>query len=268
MSTKSEAIEPTAGRFFLPLLIACGLGVLILGGCMQTTGDLGRAKTGFTAEVLSPLADRTIYKARGGVVSDLPLADQERVLNAQLWRFYRPPRASGWAVIGFDRYDRKKLLSGETLEKGLARYYKALASKDYRSTHTRYRTIVADIDSDLAVMPKVLDAICAVRELDRKRGIAAASLTGIDEQKRIDVNLRRRENLTTFETFARALEFRYESYSFALKQLLLDDPDATARNVDTRLSQLGIAVSNTSSGYICANSAPSVRPPAPAPVML
>ena len=48
--------------------------------------------------------------------------------------------------------------------------------------------------------------------------------------------------------FALALDYRYQSYSYALKRLLVETPDEAARKVDAGLEPLGARVDAARSG--------------------
>jgi hypothetical protein len=230
---------------------------LLVSACSQTTGDFGRAPPQGLTTSLRPTLDRVVTAANGGRVSDLPQSDEEKGLDARLWRFYHLAHADGTLLGGGIDLDRKALLSGAAFETDLPQYYQALSGRNFRSTHTIYHALQADIDADLAVLPATFEAICAVQDLDRKRGVAVAGFDGLSDKDRLDVALRRDENRGKIDLFVKALDFRYQSYSYALKRLLLDAPYKQATGVDASLSEMATALGTAREGSFCPGDAAS-----------
>lgn len=64
---------------------------------------------------------------------------------------------------------------------------------------------------------------------------------------------RKGENDVYIAWFVRAARYRYESYSIALKRLLVETPHEEAREIDALLSTLAINVERAERGAFCSD---------------
>lgn len=240
------------GLAFSTVLIA-----LSLTGCARNVGDLGRAPTGIVESKLLPAVERYTSVNDTNGLSHLPLTDEEVRMNNALWRFFASPHAREWSYTGQARLNRVELASGRAFNDQLNRYYVYLQRYGFRSSAVRYRAMADHIDADLAEIPAAFDSICAVQELDARRKRAVASFPELGPDERRQVDLRMAENRRTIAAFALALEFRYQSYSYALKRFLVEAPDEGAREVDSRLSDLAAKNTLANAGTYC-SPAPGV----------
>lgn len=239
-----------------------------LAACGSPVGDLGRSRPPGPLAGLKPNLDRLVTGATGHPASELPRSDEERLRDARLWHFYRLPHADGSLLGTKDDLDRAALLDGSAFDNDVPRYYQAVSGRQYRSSHTRYRALQSDVDMDIAAVPPAFSALCAVEKLDKKRSLAAGQFTELGAKMTDDLTLRVAENQRHAEVFARALEFRYESYTYALKRLLLDAPYQEAREIDASLSQMATSVDAARVGKFCAETDPPRLTPVAAAIEL
>ena len=105
--------------------------------------------------------------------------------------------------------------------------------------------------ADLATVDGVFRSICAVREVDRQRGVAAAGLEGLEAEVLADQRVRAAENEVHIGRFVAALGYRYAAYSYALDHLLVETPHEEAVAADGGLSDLVAWVDRAEAGDFC-----------------
>lgn len=243
----SRRLWRRAGRV---VLVAVIVG---LAACSQRAGDLGRQPNDYlTRNVYDPI-DRRLMTGGRIEMSKLPLADEERQMYDVLWRFFSAPYARKWTVFGTSRVSPVDLETGEWTEK-TDRYYVWLKRSSFQSSRARYNALGADISADTLTVGKAFDAVCAVQRLDAQRQTASGSFPELGEDELAEVDLRLKENRTAIGNFALALNYRYQSYTYALKRLLVETPDEAARVVDAGLSNLGTRVDAARFGDYCGKS--------------
>lgn len=200
------------------------MGSALLAGALAactTVGDLGRPKpvSSFVA-----MQDNAINET-----------DEERQMRDRIWRFLQAPHAKAW----FARRQRE-----------VSAYYIWLTGADFRSSHTRFNAIAADVDADLATIPATFEAVCAVEEIDRRRGVALAGL-GLAPEMATAVDARRASNAAEVDRLTDALEFRLQSYGYALDRLLVETPHEEARRADDKLNELALFVRRADRDEFC-----------------
>ncbi|MDF2799339.1 MAG: hypothetical protein K0R85_2083 [Devosia sp.] len=233
-------------------------GVLIavlLAGCgPRPTGDFGRARPSYTHDVLLPEAGKVLADARDEPVSSFNLTDQETEMHDRVWRFLVAPHAKDWFFDVATELQRTRIAVDLDTRFDIDRYYNWLRTTPYQSSRVRYSTVGRHIEADLDTVPGTFAAICAVIEVDRQRAIAVATLSSVGPKERADVAARHAENTQRISWFVRALDYRYQSYNFALNQLLVETPHEQSVAVDETLRQLAGWVSRAGRGDFCAGA--------------
>ncbi len=212
-----------------------------LAACSQRAGDLGRQRSDYlTRNVYDPI-DRRLLTGGAIEMSKLPLSDEERRMYNVLWRFFSAPQAREWTAFGTSRISPIDLATGKSDEK-TDRYYAWLKRSNFQSSRARYNAVAGHVAADVQTIASAFDAVCAVMRLDTRRRTAVDAFPdlGADEQEQVELRLK--ENAIAVANFALALDYRYQSYSYALKRLLVETPDEAARTVDAGLSALGTKV--------------------------
>ncbi len=216
----------------LAALTACS------GSTTTRVGDLGRpvdlVRTG-------AIPDRYIVEPGTKAFNS---TDEEQLMADRVWRFLHAPHVTGWFI---PRFKREPTDSADDP----ARYYRWLQKTRYRSSEVRYNTVGGDIQADVLTMQETFAAICAVEDIDRQRGVALAELGPLEPGMADRVTQRRAENETTIANFVVAVRYRYESYGYALDNLLVETPHANAREVDGLLSDLARFVGKAEAGDFC-----------------
>lgn len=233
---------------------AAGVGLVLLGAaCVaRPTGDFGRASPSWTHDEAMP--------ALGGLkrehldkkpVSSLNRTDEERLMHDRIWRYLTAPHAKDWMFDISVEFQRTGFGVTDHMFR-TDRYYGLLSGTRYASSHTRFAKLADDISIDLQLLSPTFASICAVIEIDRRRGIAANGAVGLDAALLQEQRDRAAENDETIGWFTRALRYRYESYELALNRLLVETPHQGAVRVDGLLSQMLIGVEQAERGDFCA----------------
>ena len=228
------------------------LAAALLAGCApRPTGDFGRARPSYTHDVALPKVGKVLADARDEPVSGFNLADQEREMHNRVWRFLVAPHAKDWFFDYATELQRTRIAGELDTRFGVERYYTWLHNTAYQSSGVRFSTVGRHITTDLDTLPLTFAAICAVIELDRQRAVAASGLSSIGAETRADAAARHAENQMQISWFVRALDYRYQSYSYALDHLLVETPDQRSIAVDDALRKLGVFVGRAARGDFC-----------------
>lgn len=194
--------------------------------------------------------DRHLMAGGRAELSKLPQTDEEKRMTDIVWRFFTAPHTRDWFLLGTPRVTPVDLASGKAFEK-TDRYFTYLRGVDFQSSRARYAAVAEAIAADTGTLGPAFEAICAVEKLDRQRRTAAAALPELDEEENRQVEMRLSENEHAIAYFALALDYRYQSYTYALKRLLVETPDEAAKKVDAGLSTLATRVDEARSGAYC-----------------
>ena len=225
-----------------------------LGACARPVGDFGRAKTNIVHDEIMPSLGSSRAKANIEPVSNFNQSDEEKEMQNRVWRFLIAPHTKDWFYDIVVEWQRTRLIAPKDQEFSIDRYYSYLRSQKFSSSRVRYNALLQDISIDIKTTPNVFLAICAVREIDRRRNIAVNSLASAGQIEKSSVINRKAENDLYISWFIRALTYRYQSYSLALERLLIETPHEEARNVDRRLSEMIIDVERAQRQDFCGSS--------------
>lgn len=221
-----------------PTLVAASLFLATPAGA-QTLGDFGRPAYPYDA---SPPP-----KAAG---AHFNLTDEESEMHNRIWRFLMAPHAAGW--FDFQRLEVARAGYRRGRKAGdIGTYYRHVQRRDFRSSRVRYGFVADDARADLDTLPTTFEAICVVREVDRRRRVALEGIAGADAPVARQVLVRHQQNEHAMAVFSAALSFRYESYALALDQLLIETPHEEAMPLDGLLSDLATWVEAAERGDFC-----------------
>lgn len=218
--------------FFIFLLSAC-----------SATSDFGRSGV-----------DQSIsaYSARvsGEDSKSISLTPQEREMVNQMHHFaYLDSTAQShveWAQAFIDILGQGRVypITEQT-------YFNWLMRDNRNSPDAAYGRLAADIGADLLLMPKLFNSICQVQKIDENRLAAAQQIPTTPSATHQGLAQRREYNETNISITAEQLHFRYNSYSFALEQLLVQAPNIKARSVDAQLSDYALKLNSVKNDRYC-----------------
>lgn len=230
-----------------PLRLAAALALLAaVSACSARTGDFGRPDPAVSSFAPLPKPGPTFNET-----------DEEVLMHDRIHRFLYAPHVQGWFVREL-AVVRRAALTAKELDRERGTYYRWLSATHYRSSRTRYNAMAADIQADVDTVPATFDAICAVEEIDRQRGLALAEVGAIEPGTENRVARRAQDNDEAIADFAAALSFRYDAYSYALENLLVETPHDEAITVDRLLSTLAAYVGEAETQNFCADPNPVV----------
>ena len=218
----------------------------------RPVGDFGRAAPSWTHDVAMPSNGRALAAERGEPVSRFNQTDQERLMHDRVWRFLVASHAKDWVFDAQAELQRTRIAApGRDLQFSTARYYEWLTRTAYTSSRTRYSTVGRHIVADLDTLPDTFAAICAVLEIDQQRRVALSGLRNLAPDAAANVAARKYENDAFIAWFVRALTYRYDSYDYALDNLLVETPHEQSVGVDDALRRLRIEVVRAQRGEFC-----------------
>ena len=212
---------------------------LALAACSQT-GDFGRVR-----EAPSSIFDPRPGQDRQGNFQIIQ-TDEEKQMQRAMQRFVSTIDADSW--ISQIRLSVNALQGQYPHESD---YYKWLRVQPFGSSAGRYGRLLDEVQADIMTLPATFAAICAVQNTDRRRAIAAGSVGTTGEQTLEGLDIRRAANNTQISRFVAVIGFRYDSYSYALEQLLVETPHTSARAVDDKLNTLAIQVQAADANQFC-----------------
>ena len=229
---------------------------LALGACARPVGDFGRAEADPLHDTVLPAIGTFRAKASREPVSDFNLTDQEREMRDRIWRYLVSPHAYDWFGDTATELARTRILPVSEKPRPADRYYRWLHRTRFASSAVRYSRIGDDVQSDIDMMPATFDAICAVLQVDRQRGLAANGLPTLEDTMRAEAAARQAENQIQISWFVRAATNRYDSYNYALDHLLVETPHDNAIGVNGLVSDLAVYVEAAQRGDFCNASLP------------
>jgi hypothetical protein len=215
----------------------------------QQLGDFGRMEPGFVNDELLPLVDPNRKGMNGKAVDGFNLTDEEVEMRDRVWRFLVAPHAKDWAWP-YSAEIRPARAGGGT-DKQVGKYYRWLTGERYASSRVRYNTMAAHVGADNGTLLGTFRSICAVIEVDRQRGVAVAEIDDLEPEMLARVDKRDRLNGAFISRFILALNFRYQSYQYALDHFLVETPHQEAVKVDTALTELVVWVERANAHDFC-----------------
>lgn len=240
-------------------ILAAVAAALLLSGCARPVGDFGRAAPDALHDSLMPALGKLRSTSIKQPASSFNLTDQERAMRDRVWRYFVSPHAFDWFGDIAVEMSRTGVLTPSRKPLKTNTYYAWLRGTNYASSTVRYTRLADDVQADIDMLPDTLAAICAVQAVDRQRGLAANGLPDLEDNVAENAAARQAENQAITNGFVRALDNRYESYSFALNHLLVETPHEQARLADARMSDLATFVGAADNGEFC--TGPASRQP-------
>jgi hypothetical protein len=232
--------NPSAsGDEIFRLVLIAGLAALTLAACgPRPVGDFGRPGPSYAHDVLMPAAGDRLAEGRGEPVSDFNLTDEEEEMHDRVWRFLVAAHARDWSYDFVAELQRTRITPINSRRFGIDRYYRWLRTTEYRSSTVRYATMRRHILADIDTLPGTFAAICAVIEIDRQRTAALRALPRISPAMAAEAAERKAENDMYVGWFISKLNYRYQSYDYALDHLLVETPHEESVAVDHELERL------------------------------
>lgn len=219
----------------------------------QQLGDFGRLEPGVVNDDLLPLFDPNRKGTNGKPLNGMNVTDEEIEMRDRIWRFLAAPQVKDWAWP-YTAEIRPAKAGGGTV-KQIGKYYRWVSEQRYDSSHARYNLMSEHAGWDVGTLPGVFESICTVIEIDNQRGIAVAEINGLEPALLAKVDKRDKDNGKFILRFIAALNFRYDSYQYALDHFLAETPGREAVDVDAVLTSLAIWVDRANAHDFCVGDA-------------
>lgn len=230
------------------LLSACAIS--------RPVGDFGRAAPSYTHDVAMPAVGNFIAANRKEPVSNFNKTDQEEEMHDRVWRFLVAAHAKDWQFDALAELQRTRIIRPRDETFTVERYYLWLKTTQYQSSRTRYSTVGRHVTADIDTLPSTFVAICKVIEVDRQRAAAYAGLrSSLPPAAGDNMAARKSENDAFIAWFIRALNYRHDSYAYALDSLLVETPHEQSIAVDEALRRLTVFVNRANRYDFCGNGA-------------
>ncbi|MGE0232952.1 MAG: hypothetical protein AB7S46_14330, partial [Flavobacteriaceae bacterium] len=197
---------------------------LLLGGCGQTVGDLGRAPEYAVTEKFMPAAGKRLADWRGAPVSDFALTDDERELRRRAYRFIMPAHRAGFAEWTEAEAVRARIWPDHGRSVEIAAYADDLRERYHDPAEARYGLIADDAIADTALIDPFFELAFAVYEADRARIEAFHTARFQPDGEARDVDGRLYENRRVIQWAVDALRWRLMSYAYALERARIEVP--------------------------------------------
>ena len=206
-----------------------------------------------------PAAGNILAQMRKEPVSSFNITDQEEEMHNRVWRFLVAAHAKDWVFDTSVELQRTRIIPPNKDEHfSIDRYYAWLKRTEYQSSRTRYSTVGRHVTADIDTIPTTFAAICAVIEVDRQRAVALSGLgNGLPPDTANQVAARKYENDAFIAWFVRALNYRYDSYDFALDSLLVETPHEQSLAVDEALRRMSVYVGQANRYDFCGGHGPA-----------
>jgi hypothetical protein len=192
------------------------------------TGDFGRPAPSVWTNVLLPAIGDVAVRERGGAVSSFPLTDLEEELRNRSWRFLMPAYDRGW----FDRlvadFTRTRVLPANAFPSDRTAYYRALVGDPFASPASRFRRIGEDAEADRLLIDPFGEVAARVIAADRARLRGLAYMRDLSADEVGEASARVIENRCLIAWVRSELQFRTESYRYALEHAFLAMPQDQA----------------------------------------
>jgi hypothetical protein len=220
----------------LPLLA----GGMLLGGC-ALNGDFGRLRPELVTDDTHSWIGRDAALATGSIPSDYPLTDDERRLRDLAYPLIVPPYGrqrldNAFREYGFKNWSRR----AEAFERSA--YWRKLAEFSRRSEASAYAQLSTDARNDADMIETFFAMAGRVLDMDRKRVLALAHVSHLNEAEHANALNRNHENGAVVGWVCRRLGERASGYRYALERLVIAAPSSSAAETDRTLNLLEMRV--------------------------
>ncbi len=198
-----------------------------------------------------PVVGNVLAGGRKEPVSWFNQTDEEVDMHNRVWRFLVAEHTNDWFYNTAVELQRTRIIPAVDHNFRVDLYYNWLKQTPYNSSPVRYHTVGADVLADTDTVPGTFTAICKVIEIDRQRVTSGDILTNIEPEMRQSVEARRAENTAYIAWFVRALNYRNDSYGYALDHLLVETPHPQSVGVDQKLRTMQRLVDRANRGEFC-----------------
>ncbi|SON54870.1 hypothetical protein HDIA_1329 [Hartmannibacter diazotrophicus] len=195
-----------------------------LAGCGRPEGDFGRAKPSVLHDDILPAIGKRMAAKRGEAVGNFNLTDTEQELQNRAWTLIRAPHQGMWWQSTLIEGERTRVLPPFSGAYAPGDYYRELSSDRYASSDTRWSRVIADMAADEALLPPYCATVVKVWRIDGERIAAIGREMPADDEWAKNAGARVAENDNLIGWVSRSLQYRLDSYAFAIDHLAIETP--------------------------------------------
>lgn len=227
--------------------VLLALATLPLTGCLNTTGDFGRAQKGFTEDVLMPFTGTVSGRLRGEPVSFYALTEDEKELRNRAWNFLMPEKDAPAGTWQQDHLSFHRILPPR--EPDITLYHRTIMGGpqfgtlvgdspiarrvanpggSFTSLVSRYNRVRDRVMADHALIPYFKLIANQVTQADHVRGKSLDHVGHLTEEQRSEALARMCENALIIARVNWAFFDKAEQYRYSLEHLMVEGPEREA----------------------------------------
>lgn len=220
---------------------------LPLTGCLNTTGDFGRAQKGFTEDVLLPFTGTVSGRLRGEPVSFYALTEDEKELRNRAWNFLMPEKDAPAGTWQQDHQSFYHILPPR--EPDITLYHRTIMggpqfgtqigdspiarrvsnpAGSFTSLVSRYNRVRDRVMADHALIPYFKLIANQVTQADHVRSKSLEHVGNLTEEQRSEAQARMCENALIIARVNWAFFDKAEQYRYSLEHLMVEGPEREA----------------------------------------
>ncbi|RDJ20425.1 hypothetical protein DWF00_04465 [Bosea caraganae] len=211
---------------------------LALSAAACTAGDFGRPRPGVWNDVIVPSAGLWSATARGETVSPFRMTDDEEQLRDRAWRFVMPAHERSFFERQVSDFAHSRVLPVEAQSSTASDYFHALTGGSYRSQASRYNRLAEDANADRLLIGPFRANAGRVVAADRVRMRAVDASPQVPPEQRDPAFARVVENEGLILWVCERVNFRIESYRYALANLVVEMPSREAIRAERSIMAL------------------------------
>lgn len=266
-----------------PLGLAALLALPLI-GCVQSTGDFGRARPGFTQNALLPYTGLLAAGYREEPASSYALTEDEKEMRNRAWNFLMPepdaPRGA-WQErhMAFHRllppreHDvtlfHRTIMGGPFLgtyvgDSPVVRRH-ANWGDSFASLVSRYNRVKDRIAQDHALMPQFRQVAAQVTQADHVRLRSLDSVGNLTAEQRTEAMARICENALIIARVNWAFHDKAAQYRYSLEHLLVEGPEREAIPSERVLMAFEADIGRFTKGTLLPDACKAEMPPVMTP---
>ena len=207
-----------------------------------TAGDFGRPKPSVLNGTILPFIGNNFARFRREPVSAFQLTDSEVEFRARAYALFMPVHRIGFFSLHHAELTRTRIWPDEKYFINPSAYFRTLRAEGFYSSETRYRALETSVRADLGLIDPFLAIAERVYADDRRRLQALSAASLISERENREAAARIYENRRVADWAVTAMQWRVESYSFALERTEIEIPSLRANDVGHAIARLAAAV--------------------------
>lgn len=204
--------------------VGCLLALLTLAGCAAPTGDFGRPEPNIVNDRILPFAGRNAARMRGEPVSDHMLTDDEKELRRRTYRLVMPIHRDAFFAKAETELVRTRVWPDAAYRVDPTLYYRRLVKDRYESSAGRWNAVETSMLQDLPLIQPYLFVAQDVCLADAARLSALDVTPGLTTSEYEDATARVYENRRVMVWATTALQWRVESYAYAIERTQIEIP--------------------------------------------